>query len=263
VNSHAIFWINKGSPCTIVKAPLAGGAAAPVYTPPSCPYGLAVDENNVYFSSDEAMGIIRKVGTSGENPTIIATKTYFPRDISTDANNVYYSAYEGGVGYITKSTWTQVALIGGFGPVATASGNSSIYWVNFDAMNIQRMFLTGSTTATIVTPMAMSNSDVPKKLTAMDTTISYTTLTDVRQISAFGGTPTVIAPGQATPDGIASDSSGVYWENSTASGTIRKYDANGTVTLATGQGTPVGLALDSTSIYWANSTTGEIMKLAK
>jgi sugar lactone lactonase YvrE len=76
-------------------------------------------------------------------------------------------------------------------------------------------------------------------------------------------TPTTLASGQSTPNGIALDTASVYWTNS-GDGTVMKVPLGGgtPATLASGQSSAGSIAVDATSVYWVNNTAnGTVMKL--
>jgi hypothetical protein len=75
-----------------------------------------------------------------------------------------------------------------------------------------------------------------------------------------GGTPTILAKGQAIPLGIAVSSTDVYWTNAAAVVTAAKtaMSSAGT-TFASSQG-PVGIAIDANNVYWTDITAASVFK---
>jgi hypothetical protein len=69
------------------------------------------------------------------------------------------------------------------------------------------------------------------------------------------GTPTILASGRE-PEGIAVDSTSVYWTNY-GDGTVMKVPTGGgtPTTLASGQGNPYRIAVDPTCVYWTSGRT--------
>ena len=84
--------------------------------------------------------------------------------------------------------------------------------------------------------------------------------------SAPGGAPTIIAPNQLAPYGIAVDSQYVYWTNFDGNTVVKAPLAGGAeYVLASGANLniPTSIAVDSVNVYWANQGNGTIFKVAK
>lgn len=84
-------------------------------------------------------------------------------------------------------------------------------------------------------------------------------------VQLSSGQKTLLASGQARPDGIAVDNAFVYWANNN-DGTVMKLSLGGgaPVALASGQTTPSALALDPTNsfLYWTNDgNPGAVMRV--
>lgn len=85
----------------------------------------------------------------------------------------------------------------------------------------------------------------------------------VLSVPIEGGSTQVVATGMSTINGMAADSSGVYW-NDMASGAIWRSqgDASTLVQLASGQDRLVGMALDDSYVYWG-SWNGTVTRIPK
>jgi cysteine-rich repeat protein len=76
-------------------------------------------------------------------------------------------------------------------------------------------------------------------------------------------TPTTLASGQSAWN-LAVDSTHVYWTNSNGGEVMKVPLGGGTpVVLASGQAGPRDIAVDSTHVYWTNESPGEVMKVPK
>jgi len=266
VNSKAVFWVNQTSSSTVSKVGLDGTGLTVLATNGGAGWGIAVDESDVYWSTNEpspTWGAVKKVSVSGGTVSVLYSPVYLPRDVAIDANNVYFTGYEGGTGQVPKAGGTAINTITGYGPWDVFADKSTgySYWLNWDLHSIQRVPIGGGTAQDVV--KSLSFMDTIQSIAARDTSIVFASNSQVSEVSMFGGNVTVLAASQTNAYGIAADSSGVYWTSKTASGTITRYDAGGVAVLATGQNMPTGIALDATTIYWANSGSNQIMKLAK
>jgi hypothetical protein len=83
-------------------------------------------------------------------------------------------------------------------------------------------------------------------------------------LSGCGTTPTVLAPQQATPHGIASDGDDVFWATDDGIRTCAATGCGGKPTvLSNGAGKPNGIAIDATNVYWTEAESGRVLKCAK
>ena len=82
-----------------------------------------------------------------------------------------------------------------------------------------------------------------------------------------GGTAQTLASGQAFPQSIAVDASGVYWSNSGAHASLVMLPAGGGTpttlgTPANGVSPSYDIALDALAVYWTDYD-GSVKKMAK
>jgi hypothetical protein len=78
----------------------------------------------------------------------------------------------------------------------------------------------------------------------------------VMKVAIDGGSPTMLASGQATPTGIAVDGSDAYWTNEplNQAGSVMKVPlaCGAPDSIATGQNRPRHIAVDASNVYWTN-----------
>jgi hypothetical protein len=158
-------------------------------------------------------------------------------------------------------------LVDGYKPYTLAIGGGELYFTSEAAapkITLVKCALGG---CTVPTTLGAAGSGLPG--IALDANNVYftsnfdgTVFTCPR--SGCGSAPRVLASAQATPHGIASDGSDVYWATSDG---VMKCAATGCsnapTVLAMSQGEPNGIALDDTSVYWTTSMSGDVMKCAK
>jgi hypothetical protein len=91
----------------------------------------------------------------------------------------------------------------------------------------------------------------------------------VSGVPVGGGNATVVAMGQASPFGLASDGTYAYWTNSTVANPghgIAKAPLSGVgpvIYRAVNQQSPVWVTLDQTTIYWLDSNANTVQATAK
>lgn len=164
-----------------------------------------------------------------------------------------------------------MSLVSGLIDVSMLSVDStSVYWVNVEGP-VMKVAVTGGT------PLLLASKG--SNTSALDSTSLY--FADafdgaIWKVGLAGGTLSPITDGRGPTNGIAVDSTSVYW---TVQGTLGASGCNarvacggsvmkvglfgGTpVTLASSPN-PFALAVDSTSVYWTDTTQGTVMKAPK
>jgi hypothetical protein len=169
---------------------------------------------------------------------------------------------------INGGTITSISpALGGPGNIAVTS--NGIFWIEdgsraLDSGAIRKVSLNGGSVTTLVT--GLNNSP---NMTVDSTNVYWTesfNLGSVQKVGINGGSPSTIATGSDVnmADGIAVDSSSVYWVDF-GSGSVKKRGISGgsVITLVSGRSYPNRIAVDSTSVYWTENGSaagGAVMK---
>jgi len=234
---------------------------------------LASNTTNVYFTATVATtspdyatygtGYIAKMNPSNGTFSVMVDHQTIPWTLVLSSSNVYW----------TNTTQVQrIPLTGGTStlmawsqghPQGIVLDSSNVYWLTRDDGKVRTLPLLGSFPETVLTTtpggyaawIAQSNgnlyfSDGSAKVYTVPTT---------------GGTATIFATGEASPDQVVTDSSNVYWNvGSSGKGTVRKVSqGGGTPTDWAPDTTFIGqMAIDSTHIYWVWASGGGIHRKA-
>jgi hypothetical protein len=235
------------------------------------PLAMAIDSNNVYFTTANS---VEKVPTKGGPSTTLASSAVLISEAPTgpigiDAAYVYWAA----VG-IDLAEVFKVGLNGGDAQEVAGQLPSGPVLIAVDAMHLYTAEpsaiisdpLSGSTVVGIAYGMiepsciAIDEANVYWASTAGNVMKASSSRSNSKEIT--------LASGQMVTQGIAVDATSVYW-TSRSGGTVMKVaiDGGAPVTLASGQNLPHGIAVDATSVYWANQglenqLDGTIMKVS-
>jgi hypothetical protein len=220
--------------------------------------GLAVDGSNAYFS---AAGVVYECAADGcgNSPTPLADYQDAIGAVAVDATTVYWTTADSvmacdiaGCGDLPTALATDLA-----NPWGIAVDATRVYWAGYDDGTVAWLPLAGGSGSTIV-------GGASPQYVAVDSERVY--FTDVGDgtsggVSAWaGGTrpPVVLAMG-ASPNGIATDGTSVFWTagNTANPGATVNACAIGGCSgapevLASDPGTPQRIAVDASGLYWAN-----------
>ncbi len=252
-----MFWISN-SDGSVAKVNLDGTGQTVLATATSSGWGIAADENSVFYSTNDSFGVGRRVPVGGGSSVIIATKLYDPKEVVVDAQNVYFACYDNPTLSNSKTASSDQSAVTVTGAsICLAVSSSSLYYT-LTSGSLYGKTLPSGTPFSIVTDAVQTRA-----IAYRDGSLFYTSGQDVRKVGSGGGTPVIVAPNQADSYGLALDASAIYWTIDNSTGAIWRSDAGGNVAIATGQNQPTGIVVDSKAIYWVNSGSGQVMKLAK
>jgi len=283
---------------TVMKAPLAGGAATMLASNQGGPAGITVDPSNVYWVNYTSGTVMSVPINGGGQPTVIATNQIDAWGVAVVGSNVYWTIKNGNdLGAVLTAPIT-----GGAAPQTIATGLNAPVNVALDSANVYWSYVSGATTIFDKAPL----TGVPEggfATTLYTETTGAANLVAAQSIlywtypgtctageggsvcsgavygapTAGGATPTVVASGLNAPNGFAVDGTNVYWASGATSGGaggIMKapLSGSGPVVLLSNDiagPTPQSLAVDGTNVYWASSYdgstggTGTINKIPK
>jgi len=230
---------------------------------------IAVTSGLLLFTENQ-LGRVMKVPTSGGTPIPVAVGQSFPTGIATAGSSVYWTNLEGNS--------VMKAPIGGGTATVLASGQDSalgiavmgnyVYWLNFASGiagqgSVMRVGTDGTGFGTM-----FATQTAPARIVVTPSAVYWTTREGgtVPKGTLDGNAYSNLAVGQAGPVGLAVDSSNAYWTNFMGD-TVMKVSLGGGVpsVIASNQIRPAAIYVDQTSVYWLNmgnsgAKDGSLMK---
>jgi hypothetical protein len=248
-----------GGAGAIVSVPTGGGAATTLVPNAGFVTDLTVDATNLYWSSN---GIKQMPLAGGTTHTLYTGNSSYT--LANDGAHVYTTTFDpnlplgGNLVSVPIGGGTVSLPAGGYGEVAVDA--RYIYYTTYNQASINnstiaRIPVGGGSPVTLYTG-AEAYTDLAKTI-AIDATYVYLSGYESGQIVRVpiaGGAPLVLAQ-SGLPEGLAVDSSYVYWVTTGGEGTVNgacmKVPIGGgtPITVASGLDFPVAVAVDSTSVY--------------
>lgn len=205
LDATSVYWTSS-SDGVVMKVPIAGGAPTVIASNQANPHGIAVDANNVYWTTTNT---VSKIPLGGGMPTDIASNQSTWGGIALDANNVYWTTGTSSSGRVMK------ASLRGGKPVELASAETpqdilvdgtSVYWGDRNGAGVFGVPIAGGKASPLgigqIYNIALSDGFL------------YWTSGGARTIykaPTTGGKPTKIASGLGDVQGIAVDATSIYW----------------------------------------------------
>jgi hypothetical protein len=194
------------------------------------PFKLVVDSNNVYWTNRDGGSVMQcAIGGCNGTPTVLGSAEATPTGITVDSTNVYWANNSGGGGTIRSCP---IGGGDGGGPKTIASSS-------------------------VIAPVdvAVSGSNVYFTDQSADKV-------QVCPTTGCSSTPPVIASSQGGANGLAIDSTTLYW-TATVNNTIMDIalggDAGTQKTVQSGA-EAAWIAVDSGYLYWATYTGGNVIR---
>jgi hypothetical protein len=239
-----------GSDASAPDAQAGDGNAAAIVTLATAqanPLGIAVDGENLYWTTDQG---VMAMPLAGGAPMLLASSPGGNSLVRSDGANVFWTSQ-------AQGTVSRVAI--GGGPVAVlAMGQNAPLGIALDA-------------STVYFTSAMGTFSVPK-LGGMVTQISggsgggiVTDGTNVYWVNPTGGEVSsspgqeLVAEGQMAPTDITIDALNLYWTNAHGTDSVVKLPLSSLgpstppIAIASNQPSPERIATDGVSVYWANA----------
>jgi streptogramin lyase len=260
VDETSVYWVSD-SRSTINKMSKAGGALTTLVSGQKKIHRIIVDEDQIYFNTDDE---VRRVNKTGGTPTTLATIAdiaYF--DLAVDEMSVYYVSSPSSrsrLMKVSKGGGDPVTLVSNdCCPGGLAADGANVYWADFGDDTLKKMDINGGAIATIGT------CNQPHAV-AVDASSVY--CTGFGEIVRFRKTDGVLITriGGKNPlddfDRIALDEKNVYVIG--VKGIYRVSKNGGEPALLVPQHLESSnFAVGATSIYWTNYWQGTVMRLRK
>jgi hypothetical protein len=264
----------QGAGAIVVRAPRVGGAGEELVRDNAGAFGLAVDDQFVYYSQPGVSRIMR-VPLAGGGPFAVARNAATPIFLVKDGASLYWTDAEVD-GKIMKLDLADgakpVTLIDGqTKPRALAVRDGYVYWTDVMDGTLLRTLdhLTGPDDAAVRTASRLASGlSVTINGTVFGPTDlilvgDYAYVPDghrlIQRVPLAGGDLETVAMASGTPYGLASDGVSIYWTTSGASGGIFKVPLDAPlVDGGTNPGPPIVakladphfVAVTPDNIYW-------------
>jgi len=241
-----------------------GGGQTTLYDT-SGPVGLAVDDFNLYWGSQNTKDVVYAPKDGSGTPV----------QVVTESTSVYYVALSGGELYWTgTSNAVRKKSLPNGSPFELEPGLGGPLGV---AVSSGRAFVAESTDSKLAVVDAVGGGEIgsyalpagafPEGV-ATDGTTLYVALVNAGKIAslpAAGGAPQTFADAEPKPAGVAVDADFVYWTTQASPQSLRKKAKTGgtVVVLASGLTLPTGVAVDGQYVYCADAGSGRIFRVPK
>ena len=222
LDDEYVYWIDND---TIRRVPKAGGEPGVVAVDADSPQWLAVDANDVYWTTNEST-VVKVSKQGGPSTTLVPpTDSLNFRRIAVDTTDVYCIDYgkgkspfmDGGLWKVAKSGGPMTNVVSGLAaPWAVAVDHEAVYWSN-----------TGNTSPPTNEPTGA-----------------------IFKISKSGGAPVLLVDGQRTVYDIARVDGTLFWGNYTSGPVLSVDPQSGVSTSLAPSESASSVAVGPSFVYW-------------
>ena len=181
-DSVNVYWVSgaTGNNGVIMKAPIGGGSAAPIYSGQAVPQAVVTDGTNVYWANwgtFDAQGVSNNDGSvwqgavDGGNAILLASGQAGPSTIALDKKNAYWVnlGHLGAQNFPALNSGSLMSAPIGGGKVTTIASaqavpfslilaNGTLYWSDY-GLSGPGLIMSAATTGGAVTPLVSGLSD--------------------------------------------------------------------------------------------------------
>lgn len=192
------------------------------------PFEIAADGTNLYWTSSDLAGAVRKMPKTGGAATTLATATpqLAPYAIAVDGFEVFWSE------------------------ATTSSATSRVRSIDVNGLQAPTTLAFGEW---FPSSLALDSTDVYWACTNNGTT--------VKRVSKTGGVAIELANGQSSPYGVAVTGGFVYWTNLNGGSVMKVAAGGGTAQQIAAVQSPRAITADATHVYFTD-TGGMVYKVA-
>jgi hypothetical protein len=262
-DSTHVFW-TVSSPSTttpggsVWKIVRDGTAAATLADSQKNPTSLTLVGSNVLFVNSLATGgeVATVPKTGSPAATVLVGNVVSPALIVADAAASYVTTCTktGAVYRLAQGSNQLATLASGEGACALGLSPGEVVWIGAESGGLGRIRALPKAGGAPKTLIAGLSPPSDLALTATDTIIWVEPGSgSVKKLAAGAATPSIVASGESSPMGVATDGEHVYWTND-GDGTVARARLDGTERsqIHSGQNHPRGIVVDDSFVYWVN-----------
>lgn len=286
-----VYWTaGEGEGGSVQKVSILGGPVTPIAAGQNAPYGIAVNQEGVFWSNLNDTNLLWVDHNGAGTPKVVFDSDYATLGVAADENDVFWAQRAGGIGAPGNGSLIgRIPMADGLAddefhednnasPHLIAIDNEHVYWVDrSERGSVNRTPRRAGETVRLTedeqaypyaiavdrdhvywtnSPREPDNGEpgavmrAPKKR-AREATVLWTSDEDDDVENS-------------TPDCIAADDNDdyVYWTDQGSSRVLRKRkDGSGRQQVLYEGGTPRGIALHGEYVYWADENGGAVRKI--